>query len=48
MNFDLADSDQIFGLSVEETDDRKEAAVKELTRSLGGAETRQHCKADLD
>ncbi len=32
------------GLSVEETDDRKEAALKE--RSLSGAETHRHCKAD--
>ncbi len=33
------------GLSVEKTDDRKEAALKE--RSLCGAETRQRSKADL-
>ena len=33
------------GLSVEDTDDRKEAALKE--RSLRGAETRRLCKADL-
>jgi hypothetical protein len=33
------------GLSVEDTDDRKEAALKE--RSLRGAETRQRRKADL-
>jgi hypothetical protein len=33
------------GLSVEDTDDRKEAALKE--RSLRGAETRRSRKADL-
>ncbi len=33
------------GLSVEKTDDRKEAALKEW--SLHGAETSRHCKADL-
>ena len=33
------------GLSVEDTDDRKEAALKE--RSLRGAETRRRRKADL-
>ncbi len=33
------------GLSVEKTDDRKEAALKE--RSLRGAETRPRRKADL-
>ncbi len=34
------------GLSVEETDDRKEAALKE--RSLRGAETRQRRKPEAD
>ncbi len=33
------------GLSVEKTDDRKDAALKE--RSLRGAETRRRRKADL-
>ena len=33
------------GLSCEETDERKEAALQE--RSLQAAETSRHCKADL-
>ena len=35
------------GLSVEDTDDRKEAAAALKERSLRGAETRRRRKADL-
>ncbi len=34
------------GLSIEKTDDRKEAALKEQPESLSGAETRWRLKAD--